>query len=183
MTDRRRFGVIEVSRINSDTYHLTIGGTLWSEVEWSATRQRWCIQDAGGECLAHEEHIVGMDRDPQAAIRRAKRMIISREMPAPEVALAQLEEKLRREELGEPLPWRPLDTEAELIAVEGRRRRDPKGAWREDECQNENRLKPTKRRSIASGGLRRIKRMMLAMNIHRSRRGARSTGATPIGPL
>jgi len=122
MTDRRRFGVIEVSRINSDTYHLTIGGTLWSEVEWSATRQRWCIQDAGGKCLAHEEHIVGMDRDPQAAIRRAKRMIISREMPAPEVALAQLEEKLRREELGEPLPWRPLDTEAELIAVEGRRR-------------------------------------------------------------
>jgi len=26
MTDRRRCGVIEVRRINADTYHLTIGG-------------------------------------------------------------------------------------------------------------------------------------------------------------
>jgi hypothetical protein len=33
MMDRRRYGVIEVSRINDRTYHLTIGGRMWSEVE------------------------------------------------------------------------------------------------------------------------------------------------------
>ena len=35
MTDQRRYGVIEVRRINADTYHLTINGEMWSEVEWS----------------------------------------------------------------------------------------------------------------------------------------------------
>jgi hypothetical protein len=42
MRDKRRFGVIEVERINDD---LTISGEMWSEVEWSPSRQRWCIQD------------------------------------------------------------------------------------------------------------------------------------------
>jgi hypothetical protein len=32
-TDRRRYGVIEVRRINAETYHLTIANRLWSEVE------------------------------------------------------------------------------------------------------------------------------------------------------
>jgi hypothetical protein len=63
MTDRRRFGIIEVRRLNADTYHLTISGELWSEVEWSPLRQRWCVQDAAGQCLTHTEHIVGQDRD------------------------------------------------------------------------------------------------------------------------
>jgi len=30
MTDRRRYGVIEVRRLNAETYHLTINGEMWS---------------------------------------------------------------------------------------------------------------------------------------------------------
>jgi hypothetical protein len=101
--DRRRFGVIEVSRINAETYWLSIGGRMWSEVEWSRSRQAWCIQDAAGHCLTHVEHIVGQDRDPQAAIRLAKRMIVDGRMPSPEEAARQLEERSRRDRLGEPI--------------------------------------------------------------------------------
>jgi hypothetical protein len=119
MTDKRRYGVIEVQRINADTYHLTINTALWSEVEWSASRQAWCIQDAAGQCLTHTEHIVGTDRDVQTAIRLAKRMIIDGRMPTPEEAHAQLEAKLegkrkrkskpksKREYLGEPFVMDP----------------------------------------------------------------------------
>jgi hypothetical protein len=90
MKDKRRYGVIEVRRANAETYHLTIGGRLWSEVEWSRSRKAWCVQDAAGHCLTHVEHIVGQDRDPQAAIALAKRMIVDGRMPSPEEAHAQL---------------------------------------------------------------------------------------------
>jgi hypothetical protein len=92
-TDRRRYGVIEVRRVNAETYHLTIGGRLWSEVEWSRSRRALCVQDAAGHCLTHVEHIVGQDRDPQAAIALAKRMIVDGNMPSPEVALHQLQQR------------------------------------------------------------------------------------------
>jgi hypothetical protein len=108
MTDRRRYGVIEVRRINAETYHLTISGALWSEVEWSRSRRAWCIQDAAGHCLIHVEHIVGQDRDPQAAIRLAKRMIVDGRMPTPEEAKAQLEREHERKRLGEPFVIDPL---------------------------------------------------------------------------
>ena len=103
MTDRRRFGVIEVRRINAATYHLTIGSTLWSEVEWSPKRRAWCVQDAAGECLSHVAHIVGQDRDPQAAIRLAKRMIVDGSMPTPEEAHAWLRAEQAQTRLGTPI--------------------------------------------------------------------------------
>ena len=106
MTDQRRYGVIEVRRIKADTYHLTINGEMWSEVEWSPSRQRWCIQDAAGQCLTHAEHIVGQDRDVQTAIGLAKRMIVDGRMPTPEDAEQQLKEQERRDRLGEP--WQLL---------------------------------------------------------------------------
>ena len=93
MTDRRRYGVIEVHRINDSTYHLTIADRLWSELEWSRSRRAWCIQDAAGHCLTHVESIHGQDRDPQAAIRLAKRMIVDGRMPSPEQALHQLRQR------------------------------------------------------------------------------------------
>jgi hypothetical protein len=105
--DKRRYRLISVVRRNSNTYHLLIDGTLWSEVEWSAKRLRWCIQDAAGQCLAHEEHVVGMDKDPQAAIRLAKRMIVNGTMPTPEEARARLKLEQERKRLGEPLPAFP----------------------------------------------------------------------------
>jgi hypothetical protein len=101
MANIRRYGVIETRRINTGVYHLLIGGQLWSEVEWSASRLMWCIQDAAGHCLTHAEHIVGEDRDPQTAIRLAKRMIIDGRMPSPEEAQRQLEERQQRDRLGE----------------------------------------------------------------------------------
>jgi hypothetical protein len=100
-TDRRRYGVIEVRRINAETYWLTIGGRMWSEVEWSPSRRAWCIQDAAGHCLMHVEHIVGQDRDPQAALRLAKRMIVDGRMPTPEEAHTQLMAEQERPGLGE----------------------------------------------------------------------------------
>ena len=104
MSDRRRYGLIEVRRLNADTYHLAINGEMWSEVEWSASRQAWCIQDAAGQCLTHVEHIVGQDKDVQTAIRLAKRMIIDGRMPAPEEAHHQLKHRLERECLGVEFP-------------------------------------------------------------------------------
>jgi len=110
MTDQRRYGVIEVRRLNAETYHLIIDGEMWSEVEWSRSRQAWCIQDAAGQCLTHVEHIVGQDRDVQTAVRLAKRMIVDGRMPAPEEAHQQLRQRLERDRLGEP--WVPLKDRA-----------------------------------------------------------------------
>src|SRR5262245_38235156 len=89
--DRRRFGVIEVRPHRAGCYYLTIGGELWSEVEWSQNRKAWCVQDAAGRCLLHVEHVIGQDQDAQTAIRLAKRMILDGRMPTPEEAQAQLE--------------------------------------------------------------------------------------------
>jgi len=108
MTDIRRYGVIETRRINAITYHLTINGELWSEIEWSATRQAWCVQDAAGRCLTHIEHIVDQNVDVQTAIRLAKRMIVDGRMPTPEEAKAQLEREQERKRLGEPFVIDPL---------------------------------------------------------------------------
>ena len=102
MTDRRRFGVIEVRRINAETYWLEINEQMWSEVEWSPERRAWCVQDSCGFCLTHVESIHGQDRDPQAAIRLAKRMIVDGSMPSPEQALEQLRARQECDRLGEP---------------------------------------------------------------------------------
>jgi len=118
MSDRRRYGVIEVRRINAETYWLTIGGRMWSEVEWSRSRRAWCIQDAAGHCLTHVEHIVGQDRDPQAAIRLAKRMIVDGRMPSPEEAHAQLRaEQERPEPLGELIVGDITASRSEAVPV------------------------------------------------------------------
>jgi hypothetical protein len=115
MTDTRRYGIIEVRRLNAETYWLTINGQMWSEVEWSRSRQAWCVQDAAGQCLTHVEHIVGQDRDVQTAIRLAKRMIVDGRMPAPEEAHRQLQERQERDRLGEP--WTPLQ---ERVVIEAK---------------------------------------------------------------
>jgi hypothetical protein len=124
MTDKRRFGVVEVRRVNAETYHLTIGGVMWSEVEWSAKRRAWCVQDAAGHCLAHEASIVDQNRDPQAAIRRAKQMILDGSMPSPEEAHRRQQERQQRELLrrarGEP--WVMLE---DRVPVNARRGDEP----------------------------------------------------------
>lgn len=94
--DKRRYGVIEVRRINAETYWLEIKGMMWAEVEWSPKRRAWCVQDAAGQCLTHVEHIVGQNIDASAAIRLAKRMIVFGEMPSPEAAHTQLRAEQER---------------------------------------------------------------------------------------
>jgi len=87
--DPRRYRVIETRfRSNPARYDLFIDGVLWSDVEWSAKRRAWCIQDAAGRCLAHVDHIHAQDVDAGAAVRLAKRMVRDGRMPTPEQALA-----------------------------------------------------------------------------------------------
>jgi hypothetical protein len=105
-TDRRRYGVIE-TRFRQygklAMYNLTINGKLRACVEWSMSRKAWCVQDASGRCLAHCDAIHGSDVDAQTAVALAKKMIRDGRMPAPEDAAQQLEERLRLDELGEPM--------------------------------------------------------------------------------
>jgi hypothetical protein len=112
-TDRRRFGVIE-TRFRQHgklaMYDLAINGKLWACVEWSASRRGWCIQDASGRCLAHCDAIHGQDVDAQTAVKLAKAMIRDGRMPNPEEAQRQLEERLRRGRLGEPMELLQDDT-------------------------------------------------------------------------
>lgn len=107
--DRRRHGVIETRYRQHGKiamYDLTINGKLWACVEWSASRRGWCIQDASGRCLSHCDAIHGQDVDAQTAVKLAKAMIRDGRMPCPEDARQLLEERLRRDRLGEP--WEPL---------------------------------------------------------------------------
>jgi hypothetical protein len=104
--DMRRYGVIEVKQINAKTFHLSINGVMWSEVEWSSKRQTWCIQDSEGHCLVHCEHIVGADVDQQTAIAEARAMILDGRMPSPEAAKAASRQRQREfveKKLGEPM--------------------------------------------------------------------------------
>ena len=120
-TDRRRHGVIEVSfrQIGKlAMYNLTINGELWACVEWSPSRKGWCIQDGSGRCLAHCDAVHGQDIDVQTAIKLAKAMIRDGRMPNPEDAREQLEERLRRDRLGEAMQplTQPLGEPMEILA-------------------------------------------------------------------
>lgn len=105
-TDRRRFGVIETRYRQHGKiamYDLTINGRLWACVEWSASCRGWCIQDASGRCLSHCDAVHGQDVDAATAVKLAKAMIRDGRMPNPEDAQQQLDERLRRDRLGEPM--------------------------------------------------------------------------------
>ena len=81
-----------------------LGGAAALPVSVSSPKRRaWCVQDAAGECLSHVAHIVGQDRDPQAAIRLAKRMIVDGSMPTPEEAHAWLRAEQAQTRLGTPI--------------------------------------------------------------------------------
>jgi hypothetical protein len=119
-TDRRRYGAVETrfrQRGRIATYNLTINGQLWACVEWSPSRQAWCVQDASGRCLAHCDAIHGEHIDATTAVQLAKAMIRDGRMPSPEDAVQQLEERLERDRLGEP--WEPLDTPPQLCIRRG----------------------------------------------------------------
>jgi hypothetical protein len=88
----RRYGVIETrfwQRSQIAAYNLTINGTTWACVEWSSSRRAWCVQDAGGRCLAHCDAIHGEHVDATTAVQLAKTMIRDGRMPTPEDAAKQ----------------------------------------------------------------------------------------------
>ena len=94
-------------------------------VEWSRSRQAWCIQDAAGHCLTHVEHIVGQDQDVQTAIKLARRMILDGRMPSPEEAHRPKKKRPKKrvepEYLGEP--WVLLQDRA-VIGVRRRLKKE-----------------------------------------------------------
>jgi hypothetical protein len=115
-TDKRRYYPIEVSKINDRTFHLTIGGVMWSEVEWSPSRRAWCIQDSQGHCLLHCEHIVGQDIDQRTAIATAKAMVRDGRMPSPEEARAAADIRSAQEPESEVL-GEPMEVLEDAVAV------------------------------------------------------------------
>src|SRR5262245_52557537 len=103
-TDERRYGIVTTQFHQHGQvaiYTLSIGGEVWAQVEWSPSREAWCIQDASGRCLAHCDAIHGEDIDAQTAVALARRMIVDGRMPTPEEAARQLRE---RQEIEEDIP-------------------------------------------------------------------------------
>jgi hypothetical protein len=76
---------------------LSIGGELWSEVEWSEKHQKWCVQDAEGRCLAHHSPIYGEADDKEGAIALAEGMIRFGQLPSPEAARQLRKDRLRQQ--------------------------------------------------------------------------------------
>jgi hypothetical protein len=133
-TDERRYGVIttkfhELGEVA--LYVLSINDQVWAQVEWSPSRQTWCVMDGSGRCLAHCDAIHGSDIDAQTAITLAKRMIVAGSMPTPEEAREALNERLAADEqhnseqtrdlhaheygLGEP--WELLEDRHEMVPI------------------------------------------------------------------
>lgn len=83
--DPRRQRPIEV-RSRKISEQLVIDGQLWAAVEWSRTRQVFCIEDAAGRCLTHHASIHGEHTDKHEAVALAKAMIRDGRMPTPEDA-------------------------------------------------------------------------------------------------
>src|SRR5215831_9980355 len=97
-TDRRRYGVIETRfRQHGQVaiYTLSIAGQIWAQVEWSRSRNAWCVQDASGRCLAHCDAIYGQDVDGR--------------MPSPEEARERLAKRLAADAQQAAMPAKTIE--------------------------------------------------------------------------
>ena len=96
MTTEARHGPIAITWTGDGLIgRLTIGGEQWGAVEWSEKRQRWCIEDAEGQCLTHAASIRGMAESKKEAVALAKAMVLDGRMPDPKTARAEHEERRR----------------------------------------------------------------------------------------
>jgi hypothetical protein len=128
-TDRRRYGVIETRfRQHGQVaiYTLSVAGQIWAQVEWSRSRNAWCVQDASGRCLAHCDAIYGQDVDAQTAVALARRMIVDGRMPSPEEARERLAKRLAADAQQAATPAKTIDewfarTDAERTRDDGDR--------------------------------------------------------------
>jgi hypothetical protein len=74
---------------------VSLDGEHWASVEWSEKRNRWCIEDVEGRCLAHAASIRGSADSKEAAIALAQAMIRDGRMPSPKQARAEHDERRR----------------------------------------------------------------------------------------
>jgi hypothetical protein len=79
---------------NGTIGRLIVGGEFWGNVEWSARRKMWCIEDSEGACLSHHAHIHAKDKDKAGAVALAKAMIRDGRMPTPQQAAEAHKERL-----------------------------------------------------------------------------------------
>jgi hypothetical protein len=83
--DPRRNRPLEVHWVGT-IGRISIDGEAWATVEWSPRHECWCIEDAGGHCLRHIDHIRGQAEHKETAVDLAAAMIRDGRMPSPEEA-------------------------------------------------------------------------------------------------
>jgi hypothetical protein len=83
-----RAGAIAVAWSADGIGRVTLDGEHWASVEWSEKRQRWCIEDVEGRCLAHASSIRGMSASKEEAVALAEAMIRDGRMSSPDQACA-----------------------------------------------------------------------------------------------
>lgn len=115
---------------------LRVGGEFWGAIEWSETRDAWCVEDVEGRCLTHANHICGQAAARDAAIELAEAMIRDGRLPSPEEA--------RRLSSGEQIETRPttiiaiMATATFAIGVRDARAKRPfhpdADVWKPNDC-------------------------------------------------
>jgi hypothetical protein len=75
---------------------LFIDDALWARVEWSETRQQWCIEDSQGRCLTHVADLRGTADSKQGAIELAEQMIRDGRLPTPAEVLERRDAERER---------------------------------------------------------------------------------------
>src|SRR5262245_36878162 len=63
---------LAIRRHNNNIGQITIDAELWAAVERSEKHQRWCIEDAGGECLMHPDCVHGREASKEAGPRTCR---------------------------------------------------------------------------------------------------------------
>jgi hypothetical protein len=90
-----RPGVIAIKWTADGIGEVTLDGVRFAEVEWSAKRQQWCVQDSEGQCLKHVGSIKGMSASKDEAAALAINMVRDGRIPDPETARAEHRERQR----------------------------------------------------------------------------------------
>lgn len=107
--DERRQRDIRVDKawnLQSARAMFYINEVLWAEIDYSAQRKAYCIQDATGYCLNHTKQIREEIGGPNsmsafdAAIERTKQMIRDGSMPTPEEARLSFKQNYGRDFAG-----------------------------------------------------------------------------------
>ena len=121
----RREGKITIKWSATGIGSVSLDGVVFARVEWSERRQKFCIEDAAGQCLRHVASIHGAAAAKDEAVALAIAMVRDGRMPDPKTAQAEHREreKLREERLRaarekrrqQPAEIRKREAEAERL--------------------------------------------------------------------